>query len=420
MIRILTLYSPFETPKQVNDRWGPFLNKLQKDHGHDVVGAGSWNDPHPLQEALLAPGSCPQGLILVMASGGTERLAHLVAKTYRKPLMLVCDGRKNSLAAALEVYSVIRHKIPAWLFYVDDHQQTPSLVVDFIKSIKALENINRARLGVIGEPSPWLLTSDELKGFGGFSTTLVHLPIGRLLQEYQVIETQQAESISNTLDDEYGSIQVSRQSVVDSSRAYLAMRSIISSHRLDGITIRCFDLLPHGFTACMGMSLCADQGYVAACEGDLPAMFSLLLARELSGQPAWMANPSSVDLENNTITFAHCTLPASMLEGKKHSTLTTHMESGLSTAISGPLKMREVTIIRCASTFDSLQVSSGHIVNAHLQHPDLCRTQAVIKLHSKVSDWLENVRGNHQIIIYGNLMPELEVFSRLAGMNIER
>jgi L-fucose isomerase-like protein len=49
---------------------------------------------------------------------------------------------------------------------------------------------------------------------------------------------------------------------------------------------------------------------------------------------------------------------------------------------------------------------------------NLCRTQAIIKLDGDVSNWLDNSLGNHQVIVYGNILEKLKVFCRLSDIEL--
>lgn len=417
MNRILVLYSPFETKEQVAQRWDPFIESLGIGFANKQYATEYYNDADCLKKSLQEELD-PHWIILIMGSGGTERLAQIVATSGPAPLLMVCDNRVNSLAAALEAHYVIRQQRAVKFLYVENLPDALHQARLFLGSAETLHKLNAARFGMVGGPSPWLLTSDGVNGFGSFTTTLVPIDIGELLQEFENIDQHYAADIAADLESNYGEVLVDQQSLLDSAKAYLAMEKIISLHQLDGITIRCFDLLPHQFTACMGMSLCAGREVISTCEGDLHAAFSMMVGQWLGTGYSWMANPSSVNIQENTITFAHCTVPEGMLSARKHSTLTTHMESGLSTAISGPLHLQEITILRSGGNFNSIHAASGQIIDTHMKNSSLCRTQAVVKLHVPVQNWLENTNGNHQVIVYGNLLEQLSDFCLLAGISL--
>ena len=92
------------------------------------------------------------------------------------------------------------------------------------------------------------------------------------------------------------------------------------------------------------------------------------------------------------------------------------MESGKGVSVRGPLKNDEVTLVRLGGNLDKMLIATGKIIKSDMKEPNLCRTQAEIKLNGKVEDWLINMLGNHQILVYGNLESTLVDFCKFKGI----
>jgi L-fucose isomerase-like protein len=138
---------------------------------------------------------------------------------------------------------------------------------------------------------------------------------------------------------------------------------------------------------------------VAGCEGDIPATFTMLLARMLTGLPSFMANVASVDSELNTAVFAHCTVPLSQTEGYE---ITNHFETGESVGIRGKLPLTEVTVFKVfGEDLGEYWVSSGTIIE-NLVNDSGCRTQIRVAMDEPVDYFLEESLANHHIIILGD------------------
>jgi len=418
MILQLVLYSPFEKEEQLTGRWAEPLEALFRESDKHILQLGYFNDLKILEDRTKPYQEKANGLILVAGSGGTERLAQRAMELLPCPVLLLANNRNNSLAAAIEINAVAGQNRPVKLVYTPDQVNAPLQVKAFISAVKALSRINSARFGMVGEPSHWLLSSDGVESFKPFGTELVKIPIKELIEEYEMLEEASSDEVKEAVRKKAAKVLIKDEALSDASRVFLAMQQIIGRHRLNGLTIKCFDLLEHKFTACLGMSLTNDQGIVASCEGDLHASFSMLTGQLLTGKPAWMANPSSIDAERNMLTLAHCTVPFSMLSGTESTTLTTHMESDLSLAIAGPLQKIPVTIFRSGRDFKSLHAMTGQIVDTNMGDKALCRTQAIIKTDTSVGEWMQKTSGNHQVLVYGNIIPELSDFCRFAGIEL--
>ena len=133
-------------------------------------------------------------------------------------------------------------------------------------------------------------------------------------------------------------------------------------------------------------------------------MISMQLIKDITSQSSFQANPSRINVKDNEITFAHCTIPFDMLDDYH---LLTHFESDIGVAIKGYLSKKEVTILRISSNLKDYFISEGTIIN-NLEETNLCRTQIVVKLEENVNQLLTNPCGNHHIILYGKHRKELE------------
>ena len=192
-------------------------------------------------------------------------------------------------------------------------------------------------------------------------------------------------------------------SINGSMRIYAALRSIILKHGLDGLTLRCFDLLTavHN-TGCMGLALLNSEGFTATCEGDVPAMISMALARKVCGCPGFQANLSQIN--GDDLLFAHCTVPLSMTRSWVYDT---HFESGIGVAVHGEIPEGPVTIFKLSPDFDRAFIFEGKIVANDYQE-NLCRTQIHVKAPGAAPYFLSSSIGNHHIIIPGHVARDLK------------
>lgn len=364
---------------------------------------------------FLANSADSNSTILLIASGGTEEYAKTLIEVNEHPFLIVSNSKNNSLAASLEISAFFRNNKLVKLFYYENMDEFISGIENFSLVNNAIEAINNSSFGVIGEPSDWLLTSKQIKSCGSFKTKLVEININEVSKKVGTISTS---NTTSKIENDYQHKCVHSSEIDNSSKVYDALKDIASTNGVDAITVRCFDLLKHKYTACMALSILNDENIVSSCEGDIFALFTMFVANKLTNKPVWMANPSSVNKEENTLILAHCTVPSKMLSNFDESQLTTHMESGLSVAIQGPLKKQDVTILRIGGNFDKILFSTGKIIDTDMRNPNLCRTQVQIKLNVNAQDWLNNSLGNHQILVYGNITNLLTDFCNFTNIEI--
>ena len=255
------------------------------------------------------------------------------------------------------------------------------------------------RLGVIGKPSDWLIGSivDYNNCKEKFDIELFDIEISELIEMYNCKIAAKHEYFYN-LDykNPFNKEEVDKAYIL-----YLAIKDLVNKYNLQGITIRCFDLLkPICTTSCLAFALLNKEGIIATCEGDIPSMISMFLIKKYLNSSSFQANPSQINVENNSILLAHCTVPLDMCTCYN---LDTHFESGIGVAINGYLEKRDVYIFKLGSDLNKFILLKGKIEETPF-YSNLCRTQILINLNpnDSVKYFLTNPLGNHHIIFYAD------------------
>ena len=327
-------------------------------------------------------GSLPLSLIYVR-TGGTEgiflRLLPTLLEKSRQPFYLLTSGKSNSLAASMEILSYLRQKGIQGEILHGSNAYITGRIATLARVAEARQQLAGKKLGVIGRPSDWLISSGADYG---------------VVREHLGIELVDI-SMQELLD------------AIDDCAIYEGLKKVICAHHLNGFTLRCFDLLTAlKSTGCLALAKLNSEGYVAGCEGDVPAMLSMMIARSLTGVSGFQANPARINPDTGELLFAHCTIPLDMVERYE---LDTHFESGIGVGVRGYMKEGPVTLFKVSGDLKRSFVAEGKLVGSTAE-PDLCRTQQVIQLSdaSQASYFLKNPIGNHHIVIPGHIGSLLE------------
>ncbi len=368
-IAIYTLTSELHDEKAVESVTRDFLGSLGIEYlfrGSDYADYGS----HSLS-------------LIYVRTGGTEgifkRLLPQLMEQSRQPFSLLTSGKNNSLAASMEILSFLRQQgIQGEILHGSSAHVTQRILA-LSRVEAARRQLNGCRLGVIGKPSDWLISSaaDYSIVKERLGIDLVDIPMQELLD------------------------------TIDSCTIYDGLKKVIQTHRLNGFTLRCFDLLTAmKTTGCFALAKLNSEGYVAGCEGDVPAMLSMMIVRSLTGVSGFQANPARINPETGELLFAHCTIPLDMVE---HYELDTHYESGIGVGVRGFMKEGAVTLFKVSGDLKRCFVAEGTLVR-NTSEPDLCRTQQVIQLSDprQASYFLTNPIGNHHIVVPGHVASLLE------------
>ena len=348
-------------------------------------------------------GTHPLDLVYVR-TGGTEgifkRLLPELQSKSNRPFYLLTSGKSNSLAASMEILSFLRQNDLKGEI-IHGNADYISKRIGLLEKVGAAKMLLRgARLGIIGEPSDWLISSHAEKSTvkESLGIELVNIPMQELLDV--ITKTPLRES------DERTPIDAIKRDLPGANQIYDALKVIVARYNLQGFTIRCFDLLTAvKNTGCLALAKFNSEGIIAGCEGDVPAMLSMKIALSLTGVSGFQANPSSIDPETGEIVFSHCTVPLDMVSSFG---LDTHFESGIGVGIRGQLPSGPVTVFKVSGDLSRHFVCEGELLRREAK-PDLCRTQTVLRLPaSAASYFLTEPIGNHHIILPGHHAAVLE------------
>jgi len=424
---VVTVTSPLRAKKPNISRLVGDVLKQLKDSGIEVAApktlASDVKSADNLVNQVLSGGV--DALAYLITSGGTERMILESAKNVALPIFLLANSSDNSFAAACEVLpklkSMRKHAKLIFSEKIDEAALREMKQTDEITEV--IQKLRRTILGLIGEPSPWLVsicTNFQLIR-NRIGPQIVQLDLSELVEEVEKIPISEARKISEEfLSNVPKMVEPTEMEVVQAAKIYLGLKNLVKKYDLDALSIRCFDLIPAlDNTGCLAVSRMIDEGVIAGCEGDIDTTLTMLVLHYLTNEPVWLANTCSIDQAKNTLTFAHCTIATRLLEGGSKVTLRSHFESGKGVSIQGVLKPgQKVTIARLGGLkMDKMVIATGTIRRSDMGHEHMCRTQVEVSLDGKVESFINNLLGNHVAIVKGDISSKLQNFCYKLGIN---
>lgn len=413
-ISLYTLTSPLHDENAVNAASADFLNEIESElgshmafHGPDFTEYGTG------------------GLdVIYVRTGGTEGLFKEVYQHLQGHVLLLTSGKSNSLAASMEILSYLNqqgrrgeiiHGTPA---YIAERLRLLSRVHE------AKQFLNGRNLGIIGQPSDWLISSDPDREAvkAGLGLNLVDVPIEELVD--LVLSDEDLSAYSHAeMEAVAQSIPSAIQKYTNGTlRIYQALKKIIEKYQLSGLTLRCFDLLTAvENTGCLALALLNAEGIPAGCEGDVPTLITMTAGYALTGKCGFQCNPSRIDPQTGELLLAHCTVPLDMISSY---TFNTHFESGIGIAVHGEMPEGDATIFKLAADLSRNFVCKATLTGNPYEK-SLCRTQITLKLsdsqpcaqstsgHSICQDYfLSSPIGNHHVVFTGNQCELFDTFCK--------
>ncbi len=382
-IGVFSITSSIHDAAVLNKRAELFLNEIRQETGFELNYLG--DDFTRYDEFGVQ--------LIFIRTGGSEGKFKELYPSLKSPFYLLTTGENNSLAASMEILSFLREKGEKAEIIHGSVKYVSQRITTIIRVANAINNLKGQNFGVIGAPSDWLISSqaDYVAVKNKLGVNLIDVTIEEFVEE--INKNSYPESAKNFLNADFD-----KSTIQTALYVYGALFRLALKYRLSAITVRCFDLLSLKCnTSCLALAILNKDELTAACEGDVPAMLSMAIARELTGQSSFQANPSSIDIDTNKVTFAHCTIPLDMITNYKFDT---HFESGLGVAIKGEVPTGDATIFKVSGNLSQYFVSDAKL-EANLNSPHLCRTQVIIKPNKSVEYFLKDSIGNHHIIMLG-------------------
>ncbi len=248
------------------------------------------------------------------------------------------------------------------------------------------------------------------------------IPFARYAQLFRKVEIDDtAQDLMKKITREAKEIRgLSRESLNNAMRAHLALKELLRIENADGLTMNC---LRRGMLKpCVSFSLLNSELVPAACENDLPAVYTQLLGQRLIGRPGFQHNPC-YETERNHYYASHCTC-ATKIYGPQGPNLDyllrrfAHTNEG-SCAIQVFWKPDDpVTMIKYyPGDKPALDVYAGRVVESHHMPPAAgCTTNVEIEIMDRPDACM--VKGHHNLLFCGDFTRQFRLFAQLYKMEI--
>lgn len=347
--------------------------------------------------------------LIYVRTGGTEgvfkKIQPLLMERSSRPFYLLTSGKSNSLAASMEILSYLNmNKLKGEIIH-SDAAYISTRVKELAQVESARKKLFGMRLGVIGAPSDWLISSiaSPVAVKQKLGIEIVNIAIDEVVDAYNAIADTPSDCATLA---EKATTKATKEAVPGAVKLYYALKEVATRHRLNGFTIRCFDLL--GVvrnTSCYALARLNAEGIVAGCEGDIPSLLTMMITKAVTGVSGFQANPSRIDPKTGEMLVAHCTIPLNMVTRYE---LDTHFESGIGIGIRGYMTEGPVTIFKVSGDL-SRHFTAEATLEHSLAEPNLCRTQQVLQLTKpeQATYFLTAPIGNHHVIVPGHVASNL-------------
>lgn len=357
--------------------------------------------------------------IFIVVTGGSEKKFLDLYKKIKPPYIFIANKYNNSLPATVEIIAYLKGDGKVFLWDKKSEKK------DFLRTLNTLsikEKINGKKIGLIGNPSYWLISSAPDFSYvkERFGIEIENYPIEEIIERYkkEEIDGEIEEILKNLKRKAIELKDINEEDIKKALKFYKLIKDVAIKNKFDATTVECFRIIkPLDTTGCLALSLLTSENIISGCEGDIPSTITMYIMNKISGKPSFMANIASIEREGektSDIVLAHCTVPISLVNSYL---LTTHFETGKGVGIKGFFNKEVGTLVRIGGEkLDKIFYARAKIVD-NLRENFMCRTQIKLKVNAESEYFLKKPLGNHHIFVPGDYIEELEIFSKIFNLS---
>ena len=251
----------------------------------------------------------------------------------RGPLPLNSFCGVNMLMSILGQYMDSKRKVK-WFY---GETEDPLFLLRFKTTLGAMRGIKRlrgSRVGLIGGIAPGFtdLSFDERTTMSRLGVSVDRLPEYGDIKERALAYKQ--EELAPVVGEFASSAScVSCQSDLETTaRLYKAIEDFVAEGDYDGVAIGCWPKYRRDFGAvvCSIIGRLLEKGVIAACEGDVDGMVSMMLLQGVAPVKSvpMLMDLSDLDFNDNSVMFWHCGSGPSSFADSAGMSLGSHFKPG--------------------------------------------------------------------------------------------
>ncbi len=294
-------------------------------------------------------------------------------------------------------------------------------VIEAVRCFPCLKRLQQSTIVQVG--GGWGETEGIQKVFG---TTVVPLPFDAIDQAYGKVYPSQAKTWADRwIQGAETVVEPSPSEIQKSGAMYLALLDIMGQHKAQAITMNCLGGFYEGKIAaypCLGFFQLNNDGFVGACEGDLPSTLTMLVMGYLTGRPGYISDPV-IDTSKNQIIYTHCVATNRVFgPGRRPNPyrIRSHSEDRKGAAVESLMPLGETTTTLEIDA-DRKQILFHQATTvAHVDEDKACRTKLAAEVKGDInklfSHW--DTWGWHRVTFYGDLRQPVQHLARLTGFEI--
>lgn len=301
-----------------------------------------------------------------------------------------------------------------------------------VSALKALKQLQGAKVALVGGIAPGFhdFYYDERLTFSKLGVRVNSLiEFSDIKDKALSYKEEEIKELVTEMKKEYTCLSkdMDQEHLENSVRVYKAFEDLIKDGGYDAVAISCWPKFRKelGIVVCSVIGRLLDHGYLAACEGDVDSVITMMILRNLSGQQPMLMDMSKFDEEDQSVLMWHCGSAPNRYADKSGTILEGHYKPGSHITCMDNIKVVgvnnmyykkcPVTVARLTNDYKNMLVFSGEFIDKEDRSYDGSRGWVgnitsegeSIKIKDLVNTVLVQGYQHHYPIVEGNVEKEL-------------
>jgi len=244
---------------------------------------------------------------------------------------------------------------------------------------------------------------------------------------------RKAKDMTDRLIENSKNTFIRKENIQNDINFYLTAKSVMNKYNCNAFIIRCFELCgshiaaDRKITPCLANILLRDEGYPSACEGDLNALFTTMIAMYVSRKPVYMGN-TIYDAEANILRITHDAATLKM-KGLEQPDLPyeiqpfTHETAGaFGTTVRYDFSLdkgQAVTVLRANPVRRLMMLAKGEIIEGTGFRETGCSLGVNIEIPDVKEFYHKGADiGSHLVVVYGDYTKEIRKLGEIMNYEV--
>lgn len=294
----------------------------------------------------------------------------------------------------------------------------------FLRGLRAKKYLTESRFLYIGEipsfsapdgPYDFPMVEERL------GVRVRHIETNEFYRQFDALDDDAVATELDAWSEDFAEVEPTRDSMLDATRVYLALRELCEREDANGVTVNCGRFTEERpVVPCLAFDRLIDEGIMCACEGDITAMLASLMLHAVTDEPVLMGNfgyrKGMFEADAREVTIEHDLIPLSMA-AEPYTVRDYHTRQFGVTAYAD-IRPEPMTLLNMHSSLETIVAVEGQVKRS--EDGGHCRIIIHMDVDGDVSRLPEVLVGSqHMSMAFGHYGDALARAAELLNMQVE-